>query len=133
MVPRHMVAFLLTTLSSDKTCFNSGSRTPRFNSSCLFSSPAAQELKDSYWLTELHSSKKQLEKLLQVNNFLNTRLRCTMPFKTMKLKKRQSANTVSIYDSQGVGGFPCWVTECYPSHMCPVGKEPLNLHFSAGL
>jgi len=53
-----MVAFLLTTLSSDKTCFKRGSRAPRFNSSCLFSSPAAQELKDNYWLTELHSSKK---------------------------------------------------------------------------
>ena len=34
-----MVAFLLTTLSSDKTCFNRSSSAPRFKSSCLFSSP----------------------------------------------------------------------------------------------
>ena len=40
IVPRHIVEFLRTTLSSDNTSFNRGSKAPRFNNSCLFSSPS---------------------------------------------------------------------------------------------
>ena len=45
IVPRHMVAFLLTTLSSDMICLSKGSKAPKFNNSCLFSSPT-QPLKN---------------------------------------------------------------------------------------